>query len=392
MIDQPPLHRLYHHYSELPYSQRALYTAMLITLGFGYLFALLNVYFTYAGKAGGNPWLLTEQDLVVAYSGSGTVSRLEGALRGPMSTMLPPEERTIVIDWVHAGADRAAYERDVRPIIEKRCLTCHDGSNPHIPNLFGFDNIKKVTESDTGAKLSTLVRVSHIHMFGIPFIFFIVGLIFSHAYVRPVWFKCAVIALPFLSVMVDVSSWYMIKVYHPFAWVEILAGMLLAACFAFMWLVALYQMWLSPPPAMVTERLGGDLPNSRLPKPGYALGQSANPFSTEPPPYPRGPVPPSSSNRETRSELMKNVSRSIFMVTIAALLVASASIPSEAAHRAARTRAFDGVWSVVIYTLYGDCDRALRYSLRIYDGRVDCNYGFTKFSCGRADGRPASRV
>ncbi len=39
MIDQPPLHRLYHHYSELPYSQRVLYTAMLVTLGFGYLFA-----------------------------------------------------------------------------------------------------------------------------------------------------------------------------------------------------------------------------------------------------------------------------------------------------------------------------------------------------------------
>jgi len=90
-----------------------------------------------------------------------------------------------------------------------------------------------------------------------------VGLIFSHAYVRPVWFKCAVIALPFLSVMVDVSSWYMIKVYHPFAWVEILAGALLAACFAYMSLVSLYQMWLSPPPAMVTERMGGDIPNSR---------------------------------------------------------------------------------------------------------------------------------
>ncbi len=263
MIDQPPLHRLYHHYSELPYSQRVLYTAMLITLGFGYLFALLNVYFTYAGKAGGNPWLLTEQDLVVAYSGSGTVSRLEGALRGPMSTMLPPEERTVVVDWVHAGADRAGYERDVRPIIEKRCLTCHDGSNPHIPNLFGFDNIKKVTESDTGAKISTLVRVSHIHMFGIPFIFFMVGLIFTHAYVRPVWFKCTVIALPFLGIMIDVSSWYMIKVYHPFAWVEILAGALLAGCFAFMWLVSLYQMWLSPPPSRVAERMGGDSPNSR---------------------------------------------------------------------------------------------------------------------------------
>ena len=122
--------------------------------------------------------------------------------------------------------------------------------------LSGYDNIKKVTEADTGAKLSTLVRVSHIHMFGVPFIFFIVGLIFSHAYVRPVWFKCAVIALPFLSVMVDVSSWYMIKIYHPFAWVEILAGMLMAACFAFMWLVALYQMWFANLPKLVLERTG----------------------------------------------------------------------------------------------------------------------------------------
>ena len=67
---------------------------------------------------------------------------------------------------------------------------------------------------------------------------------------------------------------------------------------------------------------------------------------------------------------MKNVLRSILVVTIAGLLVASASIPSEAARRAARARAFDGTWSVVIYTLYGDCPRALRYSLLIYGGRV----------------------
>jgi hypothetical protein len=71
---------------------------------------------------------------------------------------------------------------------------------------------------------------------------------------------------------------------------------------------------------------------------------------------------------------MKNVFRSILVATIAALLVASASIPSDAASRAARTtRAFDGVWSVVIYTLYGDCDRSLRYSLRIADGQVLAN-------------------
>src|SRR6516225_3003729 len=76
-MKQEPLHRMYHHYSEMPYSQRVLYTAVLLILGGGYLFALLNVYFTYAGKAGGNPLMLSYQDIVVAYSGSGKGSRLE---------------------------------------------------------------------------------------------------------------------------------------------------------------------------------------------------------------------------------------------------------------------------------------------------------------------------
>ena len=67
---------------------------------------------------------------------------------------------------------------------------------------------------------------------------------------------------------------------------------------------------------------------------------------------------------------MKNVLRSIFVVTVAALLMAGASVPSDAAARQARPSAFDGQWSVVIYTLRGDCDRALRYSVRIADRHV----------------------
>jgi len=253
-MSEMQLHRHYLHYSELPYSQRVLYTAALLVLGLGYLFALLNVYFTYAGKAGGNPLMLTAEDLIVAYSGSGKSSRLESALRGPMSTMLPREEVTIVIDWVQANANRDKYEKEIRPILEKRCMACHDGSNPHLPNLSNYDNLKKATEMDKGATIPTLVRVSHIHLFGVTFIFFLVGLTFSHAYVRPVWFKCTVVAFPFVAIMVDVSSWYIIKLFHPFVYVEMAAGALMAACFAFMWVVSLYQMWLSPAPIIVTER------------------------------------------------------------------------------------------------------------------------------------------
>ncbi len=88
---------------------------------------------------------------------------------------------------------------------------------------------------------------------------------------------------------------------------------------------------------------------------------------------------------------MKNILRSIFVVMIAALLVASASIPSEAARRAAGARSFDGVWSVVIYTLYGDCPRALRYSLLIYGGRVySQDQSFQAYGAAAASG--ATRV
>src|ERR1700690_328489 len=113
-----PLPRPYFHYSELPYSQRVLYTATLLILGMGYLFALLNVYFTYAGRAGGNPAMLTPDDLIVAYSGSGKGSRLESALRGPMAGMLPSDERTIVMAWASEGAPRPVYDKDVAPILE----------------------------------------------------------------------------------------------------------------------------------------------------------------------------------------------------------------------------------------------------------------------------------
>lgn len=260
-MSQPPLHRMFHHYSEMPYSQRVVYTATLLMLGLGYLFALVYVFDTYAGRAGDNPMMLSYQDIVVGYSGSGQGSVLESALAGPMRGMLPHDEAATIIAWVQNGAKAETFESNVKPIIEKRCLICHNGSNPHIPDLTSYDNVKKFTAVDTGPALSTLVRVSHIHLFGITFIFFIMGLMFSHAYVRPVWLKCAIIALPFLANAADVSSWYFVRLFHPFAWVVLFAGMTIAASFAFMWFVTMYQLWFSKPPRMVLERSGGDIPD-----------------------------------------------------------------------------------------------------------------------------------
>jgi hypothetical protein len=253
MSDEQPLHRQFLHYSELPYSVRVLYTAALLILGMGYLFAGIYLFHTYSGKDG-NPMTLTYDDLVIAYTGSGKGSRLESALRGPMSTMLPPEELTAVVEWVQQGATQASYDKQIRPTLDKRCMSCHDGSNPHLPNLSGYDNLKKVTERDTGTDIFTLVRVSHIHLFGLTFIFFILGLVFGHAYIRPVWFKCTLIGLPFLFIATDISSWYMVKLYHPFAWVTMAAGALMGLCFATMWFISMYQIWFSVTPSAVALR------------------------------------------------------------------------------------------------------------------------------------------
>jgi len=254
-MSETPLHRLYHHYSELPVSMRIVYTSALCILGMGYLFGMLYLFHTYSGRDG-NPGSVSYEDLVIAYSGSGKGSRIESALRGPMSSMLPAEEASAMVNWAQKGADRPTYETFIRPTIEKRCLSCHDGSNPHLVNLGGYDNIKKVTEQDTGTDVFTLVRVSHIHLFGMTFIFFIIGTIFSHAYVRPLWFKYLLIGLPFLCEAVDISSWYLVKVYHPFALVTMASGALMGLSFALMWVMSMYQLWFSGTPEAVAKRYG----------------------------------------------------------------------------------------------------------------------------------------
>ena len=237
----PQVHRMFFHYSELPLSMRTLYTATLIVLGIGYLFAMIQIYEVDAGRDG-KPGLSAD-DIAIAYSGNKTATRLELALSGPMSGMLPADERATIIGWVHHGLDKTEYDARIKPIIDRRCLTCHDGSNPHIPNLNDYENLTKVAQIDTGMSLASLVRVSHIHMFGITFIFFIMGLIFSHAYVRPVWFKSTVIALPFLSIVIDIGSWYLTKINTAFAWAVIIGGGLMGLSFAIQWLVSMYQIW-----------------------------------------------------------------------------------------------------------------------------------------------------
>lgn len=247
-----PIHRLYRHFKELPVSMRVLFTGTLLVIGMGYLFGLIYVYTSDAGRDG-KPGLSVD-DIIISYSGSTEGTRLEAALQGPMSAMLPESDLVQVLDWIKGGATKDDYEARVQSLIEVNCLDCHDGSNPHLTNLDGYENIQTVVEQDTGKGLPTLVRVSHIHLFGMTFIFFIVGFIFSHAWVRPVWLKSTVMFLPFMCIAADISSWYFTKLYSGFAWVVLFAGGLMGLSFAVMWIISMYQMWFYKVPDKVSGR------------------------------------------------------------------------------------------------------------------------------------------
>ena len=251
--------RQFLHFSALPMSTRMVYTMTLLVLGTGYLFAMLQVFFSHAGLDG-NAKNVSAEDIRVAYHGSEGDTRLETALKGPMADMLPIEERAVIFKWVKGGATTEGYESEVKPILENRCLACHDGvANPHLPNFSSFEGLSKVVEKDTGATIPTLVRVSHIHLFGITFIFFIVSSIFTHAYMRPLWIKCVVIVLPFLTILTDIFSWYLTKWFPAFAWFIIGSGALMGISFTIQWVVSMWQMWFYRLPPEV-EECGGVLP------------------------------------------------------------------------------------------------------------------------------------
>jgi hypothetical protein len=234
--------RVFLHHKEFPLSMRALYTGAMLVLGIGYMFAMIQIYASHAGRDG-EPGL-SVTDIAIAYSGSKEATRLEAALQGPMSGMVSPGEKGTIIGWVRRGVDKNEFEAKISPIIQKRCLACHDGSNPHIPALTSFEEIAETAEVDTGMDLFTLVRVSHIHLFGLTFIFFVMGSIFMHAYVRPLWFKSAVIIAPFIGILADIFSWYLTKLYTGFAWVVIISGAVLGGSFAIQWAISMYQIWL----------------------------------------------------------------------------------------------------------------------------------------------------
>ncbi|MDX8381608.1 MAG: hypothetical protein R8M14_05800 [Ghiorsea sp.] len=234
-----------HHYrrfSDASVSEKLLDSIFLLTMGLAYLFALMHLYFSHEGRDG-QPGL-SAKDVMIAYYGTHEQTRLGAAAIGPMAGNFPsPQAQEEVLNWLARGTDKEEYELKIKPILDNNCIMCHSSeSGMGLPSLESYKNVMKLTTVDTGASIPTLVRVSHIHLFGIAFILFFVGRIFLLCEIPPVWKRIAVL-IPFIAVLLDILAWYVTKIIPSFAYVVIFSGALMGISFGFQIVVSGYQMW-----------------------------------------------------------------------------------------------------------------------------------------------------
>ncbi|HHM05766.1 MAG TPA: hypothetical protein ENJ19_08485 [Gammaproteobacteria bacterium] len=248
-----------HWLSERDFSERLLYSGFLLLVGVGYLMALILLYYTHQGHDG-KPGLSVE-DIAYSYHGNRSGTRLEAAIRGPMSAYLGSEERQEIVAWLSDGASEGAFAAKIEPILKKNCLMCHSKkAGLGLPDFSTYDGVRQVADVDTGMSLMSLVRVSHIHLFGIGLIVFAVGMIFRLSCLGS-GIKNTLVVTPFAAVFVDIAAWFLTKWDYHYALVVVIAGAVLGLSLAAQIFISLYQMWLGRRPSQCSLPPRGGAPD-----------------------------------------------------------------------------------------------------------------------------------
>ena len=244
MSEQYPIYerrKPYRRFRDISVSERILNTVFLFTIGVGYLAALANLYYTHQGldgKAG-----LSIDDVVISYHGGHDQTRLGTAINGIMKTNLRYlSDKDVILQWIHRGAEEQEYTEKIAPILNRDCILCHTPTiNPSLPDLTNYATVSELAHAG-GASIPTLVRVSHIHLFGIAFILFFIGKIFLLCDLN-VHVKRIAVVIPFAAMLLDVLSWFVTKEISSFAYVVIFSGTLMGISMGLQIVLSIYQMW-----------------------------------------------------------------------------------------------------------------------------------------------------
>ncbi|MEI6708198.1 MAG: hypothetical protein WCK96_13820 [Methylococcales bacterium] len=231
----------YTRFKDISVSERILNTVFLLTIGLGYIAALANLYYTHQGQDGKAG--ISIEDVIVYYHGSKLQTRLGTAITGIMEPNLTiKSDKDVILKWIQSGADEPDYKEKIAPILNRDCVTCHSPSiNPSLPDLNNYAGVSQVAHAG-GATTASLIRVSHIHLFGIAFILFFVGKIFLLCDIN-VYVKRIAVVIPFATMLMDVLSWFITQSVPSFAYVVVVSGSLMGISMGMQVLVSVYQMW-----------------------------------------------------------------------------------------------------------------------------------------------------
>ena len=230
--------------NQLSFVHKLIFSLFVLVMGYAYLFAQINLQVNTRKADGDAAGLASIKDIVITYHGDRTKTRLGMKINGSMQQYLPTEQDKIAIEeWIAAGRTQEGY-LEIQHIFEEHCISCHPyDERPDYP-LENYEEVYAAAEPDKGPPIGRLARHTHFHAFGMGIFSLLLGLVFSFSSFRPS-IRTLVCALPFVAMLIDITSWWLTKLVSPiFAYTVFLGGMLMGLAFAIIILGAFYDMWL----------------------------------------------------------------------------------------------------------------------------------------------------
>lgn len=221
---------------------KVLFTSFLLTIGVGYLFAILYLFLVdIEPHAKGNMGLV--HAVIIKYYGRRGMTRLEASMEGAMGDNVTPAQKKKISEWIRKGASMSDFEL-IKPIFLNNCTVCHSKeSGMPIPPLTSFNEVSAYTQVDIGQSIKSLVRVSHIHLFGMSFLFLLTSWIFAMSDIAVKW-RAILVSVPFIAIWVDIGSWWFTKFEPLFAYTVIAGGVLMGLSLGAQIVISLWEIWL----------------------------------------------------------------------------------------------------------------------------------------------------
>jgi uncharacterized membrane protein len=223
-----------------PLSQRVFASAVLAVLGIGFVLSLVYLWAREIRphRQQGKKMIET---VVHTYHGAPDLPRLISALHGSMAPFVHAEELAAIEAWAEAGAGEDAYKTTVAPIIARKCASCHaEGKYP--PTLATYTQAADLARADRGMDLRKLARMTHVHLLGIPLLFYILGALFVRTRYRE-GLKAVLVVVPFVGILWDISHWWLTRRDPSQALGVIVGSTLMSLGFATQWCMTMWDIW-----------------------------------------------------------------------------------------------------------------------------------------------------